>query len=117
MEGEYQGICCLFSERAGQEPNSLYTQDSTGHIGFQFKEGKITSIVVDSSAARSFLLRTVLQKKKTETSCIQVFPLCSCSCNVLILKEWAAYRAPAAGGERPKCGRGEGQRGKFQFAF
>ena len=56
-------------------------------------------------------------KKKNETSCIQVFPLCSCSCNVLILKEWAAYRAPAAGGEWPKCGRGEGQRGKFQFAF
>ena len=63
MEGEYQGICCLFSERAGQEPNSLYTQDSTGHIGFQFKEGKITSIVVDSSAARSLLLGTVWQKK------------------------------------------------------
>jgi hypothetical protein len=27
-------------------------KDSTGHIGFQFKDGKITSIVVDSSAAR-----------------------------------------------------------------
>ena len=31
-------------------------QDSTGHIGFQFKEGKITSIAVDSSAARNGLL-------------------------------------------------------------
>jgi len=31
-------------------------KDSTGHIGFQFKEGKITSIVVDSSAARNGLL-------------------------------------------------------------
>jgi len=31
-------------------------KDSTGHIGFQFKEGKITSITVDSSAARNGLL-------------------------------------------------------------
>ena len=31
-------------------------QDSTGHIGFQFKEGKITAIAVDSSAARNGLL-------------------------------------------------------------
>merc|ERR1711988_825178 len=31
-------------------------KNSTGHIGFQFKEGKITSIAVDSSAARNGLL-------------------------------------------------------------
>merc|ERR1719427_451768 len=31
-------------------------KDSTGHIGFQFKEGKITAIVVDSSAAKNGLL-------------------------------------------------------------
>jgi len=31
-------------------------KDSSGHIGFQFKDGKITSIVVDSSAARNGLL-------------------------------------------------------------
>lgn len=31
-------------------------KDSSGHIGFQFKEGKITSITVDSSAARNGLL-------------------------------------------------------------
>lgn len=31
-------------------------KDSTGHIGFQFKEGKITAIVVNSSAARNGLL-------------------------------------------------------------
>ena len=31
-------------------------KDSTGHIGFQFKEGKITAIVVESSAARNGLL-------------------------------------------------------------
>ena len=31
-------------------------KDSTGHIGFMFKEGKITAIVVESSAARNGLL-------------------------------------------------------------
>jgi len=31
-------------------------KDSSGHIGFQFKDGKITSIAVDSSAARNGLL-------------------------------------------------------------
>merc|ERR1712025_914407 len=31
-------------------------KDSSGHIGFQFKDGKITSIVVESSAARNGLL-------------------------------------------------------------
>ena len=31
-------------------------KDSTGHLGFQFKEGKITAIAVDSSAARNGLL-------------------------------------------------------------
>lgn len=31
-------------------------KDSTGHVGFQFKEGKITAIVVDSSAAKNGLL-------------------------------------------------------------
>jgi len=31
-------------------------KDSTGHVGFQFKVGKITAIVVDSSAARNGLL-------------------------------------------------------------
>lgn len=31
-------------------------KDSTGHIGFQFKDGKITAIVVNSSAARNGLL-------------------------------------------------------------
>lgn len=31
-------------------------KDSTGHVGFQFKEGKITAIVVESSAARNGLL-------------------------------------------------------------
>jgi len=31
-------------------------KDSTGHIGFQFRDGRITSITVDSSAARNGLL-------------------------------------------------------------
>ena len=31
-------------------------KDSTGHVGFQFASGKITAIVVDSSAARNGLL-------------------------------------------------------------
>ena len=31
-------------------------KDSAGQLGFQFKEGKITAIVVDSSAARNGLL-------------------------------------------------------------
>lgn len=31
-------------------------KDSTGHLGFQFKNGKIVSIVKDSSAARNGLL-------------------------------------------------------------
>ena len=34
----------------------FFAQDSSGHIGFQFKDGKITSIAVDSSAARYFFL-------------------------------------------------------------
>ena len=31
-------------------------KDATGHLGFQFKEGKITAIAVDSSAAKNGLL-------------------------------------------------------------
>lgn len=31
-------------------------KDSTGHVGFIFKNGRITSIVKDSSAARNGLL-------------------------------------------------------------
>lgn len=31
-------------------------KDSTGHIGFQFKEGKIIALVKDSSAARNGVL-------------------------------------------------------------
>merc|ERR1711976_1034473 len=31
-------------------------KDSAGHLGFQYKDGKITGIIVDSSAARNGLL-------------------------------------------------------------
>ena len=31
-------------------------KDSTGHLGFQYKDGKITAIVVNSSAARNGVL-------------------------------------------------------------
>lgn len=31
-------------------------KDSTGHLGFQFKDGKTTAIAVDSSAARNGML-------------------------------------------------------------
>ena len=31
-------------------------KDSTGHVGFQYKNGKITHLVTDSSAARNGLL-------------------------------------------------------------
>lgn len=38
------------------ERNLTLQKDSTGHVGFVFKNGKITSIVKDSSAARNGLL-------------------------------------------------------------
>lgn len=31
-------------------------KDSSGHIGFQFKNGKVTALVKDSSASRNGLL-------------------------------------------------------------
>ena len=31
-------------------------KDKTGHVGFTFKEGKVTGLVVDSSAAKNGLL-------------------------------------------------------------
>ena len=43
----------LLKESVIENHTETSSQDSTGHIGFQFKDGKITSIVVDSSAARS----------------------------------------------------------------
>ena len=37
-------------------PDPPRVQDSSGHIGFQFKDGRITTIAVDTSAARNGLL-------------------------------------------------------------
>ena len=44
-------------------------KDSTGHIGFQFKEAEIKAIVVGSSAARNGLLinHHLVEVKKHET--------------------------------------------------
>jgi len=48
-------IVMVIRDRPFERTLTLH-KDSTGHIGFQFKEGKITSIAVDSSAARNGLL-------------------------------------------------------------
>merc|ERR1712241_1361175 len=48
-------ITMAVRDRPFERTLTLY-KDSTGHIGFQFKDGKITAIVVDSSAARNGLL-------------------------------------------------------------
>lgn len=37
-------------------------KDSTGHIGFVFKKGKIEKIVKDSSAARYVIISTQLRR-------------------------------------------------------
>jgi len=48
-------IVMVIRDRPFERTLTLH-KDSTGHIGFQFKEGKIVSIAVDSSAARNGLL-------------------------------------------------------------
>lgn len=48
-------ICLAVRDRPFERTLTLH-KDSTGHIGFQFKEGEIKAIVVDSSAARNGLL-------------------------------------------------------------
>ena len=52
--------------------DSCNFQDSTGHIGFQFKEGRITSLAVDSSAARNGLLidHNLLEVNDVNKECI-----------------------------------------------
>ena len=62
-------------------------KDSTGHVGFIFKNGKITSIVKDSSAARNGLLtehnicevngqNVIGLKVRTEVGSRATFPIC-----------------------------------------
>jgi len=48
-------ICLAVRDRPFERTLTLH-KDSTGHIGFQFKEGEIKAIVVGSSAARNGLL-------------------------------------------------------------
>jgi len=48
-------ITMVIRDRPFERTLTLH-KDSTGHIGFQFKEGRIISLAVDSSAARNGLL-------------------------------------------------------------
>merc|ERR1712066_1151133 len=48
-------IVMVIRDRPFERTLTLH-KDSTGHIGFQFKEGRIISLAVDSSAARNGLL-------------------------------------------------------------
>jgi len=48
-------ICLAVRDRPFERTLTLH-KDSTGHIGFQFKDGEIKAIIVDSSAARNGLL-------------------------------------------------------------
>merc|ERR1712066_1062761 len=48
-------IVMVIRDRPFERTLTLH-KDSTGHIGFQFKDGKISSIAVNSSAARTGLL-------------------------------------------------------------
>jgi len=54
-KAESNNIVLAVRDRPFERTLTLH-KDSTGHIGFQFKEGKINSIAVDSSAARNGLL-------------------------------------------------------------
>ncbi|KAK4319151.1 hypothetical protein Pmani_009886 [Petrolisthes manimaculis] len=49
------GIVIAVRDRPFERAVTLH-KDSTGHIGFQFKDGEVTAIVKDSSAARNGLL-------------------------------------------------------------
>lgn len=49
------GISVVVRDRPFERTVTLH-KDSTGHVGFQFKNGKIVSLVKDSSAARNGLL-------------------------------------------------------------
>ena len=59
-------------------------KDSTGHVGFQFSSGKITAIVVDSSAARNGLL---IEHNLLEVGAIIL--ILQCSYSYIHLTQWA----------------------------
>ena len=48
-------ICFCLSYRPYERAITLQ-KDSAGHVGFIYKDGKITSLIKDSSAARNGLL-------------------------------------------------------------
>lgn len=50
------GFAHIYADFRPFERTLTLHKDSTGHIGFQFKNGKIVSIVKDSSAARNGVL-------------------------------------------------------------
>ncbi|KAF2883972.1 hypothetical protein ILUMI_22200 [Ignelater luminosus] len=54
-KGPVNGISVVVRDRPFERTLTLH-KDSTGHIGFQFKNGKIFSLVKDSSAAKNGLL-------------------------------------------------------------
>ncbi|EEB14454.1 syntenin-1, putative [Pediculus humanus corporis] len=49
------GISFIVRDRPFERTVTLH-KDKTGHVGFTFKEGKVTGLVVDSSAAKNGLL-------------------------------------------------------------
>ncbi|KAG0723743.1 Syntenin-1 [Chionoecetes opilio] len=51
----HNGIQLAVRDRPFERSVTLH-KDSTGHIGFQFKDGEVTALVKDSSAARNGLL-------------------------------------------------------------
>ncbi|KAF5285679.1 hypothetical protein FQR65_LT13064 [Abscondita terminalis] len=54
-KSDVNGISVVVRDRPFERTLTLH-KDSTGHIGFQYKNGKIFSIVKDSSAAKNGLL-------------------------------------------------------------
>ncbi|XP_034252404.1 syntenin-1-like isoform X2 [Thrips palmi] len=54
-ESPINGISVIVRDRPFERTVTLH-KDSTGHVGFHFKEGKIVGLVQDSSAARNGLL-------------------------------------------------------------
>merc|ERR1712117_116951 len=52
---EVNNIVLAVRDRPFERTVTLH-KDSTGHLGFQYRDGKITAIVVNSSAARNGML-------------------------------------------------------------
>ena len=63
-------------------------KDSTGHVGFVFKEGRITAIAKDSSAARNGVLT---EHQLIEINGQNVVGL-KVECNQVYIGMWSASR-------------------------